>query len=540
MRRSNRLSVAAFGLALFATATVGAADWPMYGRNNEHTFTNADSTINPTNVVSLEPAWTFVPTYSPPQTGFDADQPDAFTASPAVVDGVVYVGSWDGFFYAINASTGAEIWRFQVDCQTSAGLLPVPNHCGPETGDRMTTDGGIITSSAAVVDGNFSCPLKGSPSARVVFFAGGKTMYSLDAATGAPCWKKVICGNPDAPSCESDSADPTRIFSSPAVLNGKVFVGATIDGIASGYRGGFVALDANTGAQVWRFEVDVDGLGQPINRGCGGVWSSAAIADEPGTGSDLVFFNTADCDFDAPPPYHEAIIALSTETGAVAWAYRPRAADTCDFDFGASPNVIDLGSEKYLGNGGKDGTYYMLKRLTTNPAGELAWKNRVVYGGFSGGFIGSTAFDGQRIFGGTAFGELGKLPVPFCVTVPPLIATGGPPPLGPPVVLDTVIQEPSMHAFDAATGSVFLPSGWQQVGNHTFAASSVADGVVFVGTLAPGTLRAYHADTGALLKVFAIEGAINSGAAIVNDVVFVGSGNSHDGAGSGVHAFKLP
>jgi len=33
-------------------------------------------------------------------------------SSPAVVDGVVYFGSNDGKFYALDANTGHELWEF--------------------------------------------------------------------------------------------------------------------------------------------------------------------------------------------------------------------------------------------------------------------------------------------------------------------------------------------------------------------------------------------------------------------------------------------
>jgi glucose dehydrogenase len=90
-------------------------DWPMYGRNLAHTFSSRTSAITERNVSSLKLRWTFV-------TG------DAVTASPAVVDGVVYVGAWDGFFYALDAATGALKWKFQLDCQPS--VVPLPQVCG--------------------------------------------------------------------------------------------------------------------------------------------------------------------------------------------------------------------------------------------------------------------------------------------------------------------------------------------------------------------------------------------------------------------------
>jgi outer membrane protein assembly factor BamB len=212
-------------------------------------------------------------------------------------------GAWDGFFYALDANTGGLIWKFQVDCDNA--IVPVPPLClapGEMPPDRFFTDGGLITSSAAVVRGK-------------VYFAAGKTLYSLNAADGSLIWKRVICGNPDDPHCASDPQDPTKIFSSPAIFKGSVFIGHTADGTV-GYRGGFMAFDAKSGKTRWRFEVDpmLDANDRVIggkNRGCGNVWSSPAIDSE----HRLLYSGTADCDNEPLPPYHQAIIALETGTG---------------------------------------------------------------------------------------------------------------------------------------------------------------------------------------------------------------------------------
>jgi glucose dehydrogenase len=100
-------------------------NWPMYGKDLSHTFSNPSTQINRGNGGSLMPAWTF-------PTG------DAVSASPAVVDGVVYVGSWDGFFYAIDATTGQLRWKVQLDCQPS--VVPIPQVCGgPGSGTATPT-----------------------------------------------------------------------------------------------------------------------------------------------------------------------------------------------------------------------------------------------------------------------------------------------------------------------------------------------------------------------------------------------------------------
>jgi polyvinyl alcohol dehydrogenase (cytochrome) len=364
--------------SLFSAISARAApwpddSWPMYGRNLSHTFSNPHSQINSSNVSSLTPAWTF-------PTG------DAVTASPAVVDGVVYVGSWDGYFYAIDAASGQLKWKIQLDCQSA--VVPLPQVCGgsgpgPDP-NRFQTPGGIVTASAAVVDDR-------------VYFGGGRTLYSVAAEDGRIIWKHVICGNPEEQGCTSDRNDPLQILSSPAVSDDKIVVGIP-------YRGGFLAFDTQTGEQLWRFEVDplLDSQKHIIgvqNRGCGNVWSSPAVDSE----QHLVFFGTADCEEQPLPPYHGSVIALDLDTGSLRWVFRPRETDPhkCDFDFGASPNLIKAGSQQAVGIGGKDGTYYLLSRAI----GQKLWSTRVVFGGGGGGFFGGAAFDGTRIYSATAFGD---------------------------------------------------------------------------------------------------------------------------------------
>jgi outer membrane protein assembly factor BamB len=509
MRKILTLAGIAFGILLPCVAG-HAEDWPMYGRNFQHTFTNRDSPINPRTVANLQPVWDFA-------------TEDVVTASPTVVDGVVYVGGWDGYFYALDASSGGLIWKFAVDCQSS--IVPIPPRCPQpaEAPPRFLSDGGLITSSAAVVDSR-------------VFFAGGKTVYSLDARGGSLLWKRVICGNPEAPNCEADANDRTRIFSSPAVFDGLVFLGHTVE--VDGYRGGFEALDARTGKSVWRFEVDPV-LDRPValisnaaareppgqNRGCGNVWSSAAVD----TKYRLVFFGTADCHDVAVPPYHNAVIALEAATGRPRWVFRPDRKGACDFDFGASPNLIDLDFGRYVGIGGKDGTYYLLDRLSFSPHGRLVWSARVVFGGDEGGFIGSTAVDGSRVFGATAIGDahiINPNPADLC---------------DPSNPKDTFLQDPSMHALDLLGSHGRI--AWQRDHNYSTAPTSVANGVVFSGLLGIDMrfgLNAYDENSGALLRTFAMPGSVNSGATPVGRMLFVGSGTTTDGSGSGIHAFRLP
>ena len=124
-------------------------------------------------------------------TGFDID------GSPAVVDGVVYVGSDDFNFYAVNAVTGKQIWMVKT---------------GFDVSSSPTVAGGVVYvgSSALqpVVEG---------------------VLYAINAKTGATIWKAVTGGQ--------------ILYSSPAIANGIVYVGAT--------DANLYAFDAATGRRLW-------------------------------------------------------------------------------------------------------------------------------------------------------------------------------------------------------------------------------------------------------------------------------------------------
>jgi glucose dehydrogenase len=79
-----------------------ADNWLMYGHDySNHAFSPLDG-INRSNVRNLAPVWSF-------QTG----TPDGLLATPLYVDGVLFrATSWNQLF-AIDARTGAELWRYK-------------------------------------------------------------------------------------------------------------------------------------------------------------------------------------------------------------------------------------------------------------------------------------------------------------------------------------------------------------------------------------------------------------------------------------------
>ena len=227
--------------------TPGPWDWPTYGHDAQHTF-HGRTTLTETTVKTLHKAWFF-------PTG------DAVTATPTVVDGVVYVGSWDDYFYAVNLETGSLVWKTRLMSQNA--VKPYPG----EVHRALTSDGGLVTGSA------WFEPAAGNRPALVIF-GGGYTLYALNAATGAVYWEHDYTGRPDQPP--DPNADGTRIFSSPVVDDGIVLFGVDVDG-AAGYGGYVVGASLATGDPVWQYQTDTDAQGHVQDNGCGSVWSSGTV-----------------------------------------------------------------------------------------------------------------------------------------------------------------------------------------------------------------------------------------------------------------------
>ncbi len=168
-----------------------------------------------------------------------------------------------------------------------------------------------------------------------------------------------------------------------------------------------------------------------------------------------------------------------------------------------------------MGGGSKNGTYYSLDPRT----GRLRWATNVVFGGSSGGFIGSTAYDGAHVVGATGLGDF-------------LPRSGGRNIVcDPSDPRDTATQNPSDHALDAANGSI----AWQANGVASFGATTIAGGMAFVGlALAATAIQVRDVASGTLLAQVPTPQANWSGIATVGDALVLGVGSTYDPSSSGI------
>ena len=169
----------------------------------------------------------------------------------------------------------------------------------------------------------------------------------------------------------------------------------------------------------------------------------------------------------------------------------------------------------FLGEGSKDGTYYSLNPRT----GRLRWATNLVFGGSSGGFIGTSAYDAGRVYAATALGDF----LPNKSGVRPVCDPSDP--------RDTEQQNPTDHALDAATG---VPV-WQDSGNYySFSAVTVAGGMFFNGLALGKGIVVRDTATGKLITEVPLPAFNWSGIATVGNALVLGLGSTSDAAGSGI------
>ena len=391
-----------------APAEHPGGDWRMYGHDNANTRSQpAETTIGRLEAPFLGPVWTF----SASAAGGSGD----FTGTPTVADGCVYVGSNDGWVFAMNADTGELVWKAEV----------------PD-------GGGINSSITAPGDGRvYAAVSHATRAACTGEQCEGPYVVAFDQADGHVVWQSawdrgVGADPPVIPVI--DTQPGADVYGSPMVFDGVVFEGVSGGSAELGdeadryaFQGSFVLLDASTGAvlkKTWTIHPPM----QPDDEFAGaGVWSTPAID----AASKVAYVGTAN-PF-KPQAQHQnadAVIKVDLDKTSATFGqilgryngnideyvpgfdslpcvdikgnpppYYPQGLGSCsdaDLDFGAAPNLFaDAGGKLMVGAGQKSGIYHAFDAATMTGA----WTSIVGPPTSVGGIVGSTAYDGSAFYG---------------------------------------------------------------------------------------------------------------------------------------------
>jgi len=514
------LACAVVPLAVGGVASAAEGDqWPSAGGDLQNTRSQpSEHKISVDTVGGLTKKWEFMTTGD-------------VSATPAVDGDTVYFPDWGGQLYAVNKKTGQLKWRTSIASATGV----------PFDKARATP---AVTEDAVIVgtQGSIFAP-GGGP---------GGWVLAFNKRTGALLWKT-----------QADPHFAAIITQSATVFDGKVYVGvASLEEALAGspsypcctFRGSMLALDAKTGAILWKTYM------APAGYSGNAVWGSSPAIDTkrkqvyiatgnnytvPQAVSDCVDAAAGDPDATAACPaaddYFDAILALDMRTGAVKWVTEAIPFDawttsclpppfggggTCpdpegpDYDFGQAPALFkatrpDGGSIELVGAGQKSGQYWALDPDT----GRVVWVTEAGPGGTAGGLQWGSSVDGRRVYTANSNSNYKPWVLPDGSTTNLGVWSG----------------------LDAATGEVLWqtpapiapPNPFAAIWGTTSGPTTTANGVVFACSVEPaGHMYALNGATGAILWSFASGGSCLSGAAISNGMVFWGSGYSNFGGGT--------
>jgi len=217
---------------------------------------------------------------------------------PTLASGRVFVGSDNTFVYSLNAKTGCVYWSFR-----SVAGVHTPIVLGP--GKNVTPPSGQGAAKTAA------------------YFADMKSnVYAVNAQNGELLWKAHV---DDHPLSHVDGA--------PTLYEGRLYVPVSSweESAASSpqyacctFRGSLVALDANTGKQIWKTYTIPDAP-KPTRKNSDGVQLSApaggAVWNSPTIDAKrhVIYAGIGNGYTEPAAKTTDSIMAFDMQTGKILW-----------------------------------------------------------------------------------------------------------------------------------------------------------------------------------------------------------------------------
>jgi quinoprotein glucose dehydrogenase len=336
-----------------------STEWPTYGHDSGGMRFSPLKQITPANVGTLEIAWVYhlkPEGYAAPAragrggaAGGRGGAPARFSLSegtPLVVGGLMYISSPYGRVIALNATTGQEVWTYQVPDAN-------PSTRGVEyfAGDAHTP------------------PL-------IVVGTSDSRLFTLDPKTGA---LNTRFGDNGVVVLDKAPASPSIIYKNLILISGRVS-----EGSGPGKPGDVKAYDIHDGKLAWTFH----SIPQPGEPNHGTSWYGDAANQRSGVnvwgfmtvdvqrGIVYMPFGAASGDlFGGDRPgndlYSTSLVAADANTGKYLWHFQVVHHDVFDFDLSSPPVLMDVkqGGKTIpaVAALGKSAILFLLDRVTGKP-----------------------------------------------------------------------------------------------------------------------------------------------------------------------------
>ena len=300
----------------------GDGDWLMIRRTYDGWGYSPLEQITARNVKGLQPVWVM-------STGMNNGQ----EAAPIVNGGVMFVSTSYNQVLAIDAKTGAMLWRYRSPTPSNARGKPVSRGVALY-GDR-------------------------------VFFALGEAMLvSLDAKTGKELWRTQI----------GDNSTGVYMTAAPLIADGKIIVG--VSGGDGPNRGFVAAYNPDSGNPIWKtYTIPAPGergsdtwRGEDWKTGGGATWVTGNYDAE----TNLVYWGTGNgypwVGHARPGDnlYVASTLAIDVSTGTIKGHFQYTPNESWDWDEVSPPILVDYRrggrTIKGLINFARSGYVYFLER----------------------------------------------------------------------------------------------------------------------------------------------------------------------------------
>ncbi len=308
-----------FGMQKNVVKDTAASDWPEYNGDGARNHYTALDQITKENIARLKPAWVY--------SSGGIDTPGNRTqiqCNPIIINGILYGVTPGTQVFALDASTGKELWRSSV--KDNGG----------------TTSRGVTYFS----DGT---------SARI-FFGAGRWLYALNAKTGSPIPGFGDNGRIDLKQgLDRPGADDYVLSNTPnTIFKNLLITGVRVSESQTALLGDVRAYNVYTGKLAWTFRT-IPAKGdfgyntwppEPRkNIGGANAWAGMAIDRERG----IVYIPTGSAAFDffggnrkGNNLFANCLLALNAATGKRLWHYQLVHHDIWDRDPPAPPNLVTI------------------------------------------------------------------------------------------------------------------------------------------------------------------------------------------------------
>jgi quinoprotein glucose dehydrogenase len=318
-------------------------DWASYGGAPENNHYARLSQINRDNVAQLKIAWTF-----------DTHEEGGLQTSPLILDGVLYGITPSQKIFALNAATGALLWKFDSGIKGTQ----------PDRGLAYWAEGQDRRLLVGVM--NF--------------------LYALDASTGKPIATFGDHGRIDLREHlgrEPATSQSIYLTSPGIVYKDMIIVGGRNPETLPAPPGDVRAFDVRSGKLRWSFhtiphpgEFGYDTWPKDAWKTSGAANNWAGMTLDPQRGILFVPLGSAAFDFYGADRigddlFADSLLALHADTGERIWHFQGVHHDVWDRDFPAAPALLTVrrGEQQIdaVAQSTKQGFVYLFERATGRP-----------------------------------------------------------------------------------------------------------------------------------------------------------------------------